>query len=392
MINVQHLAVKYRPRTLREVIGQKQVVGSIIGALRRKSIPPVILLHGPHSTGKTTIARLLAKYLNCEKPDKDHTPCEKCSSCKASNDVLAGRSVHTDVTELNAALHGGVDAIRRLESLAPQAPRYNVRIFILDEAHGITATAFRGALKLFEDPPRRAMFFLCTTDFEKLPKQIIDRCHIFKLTPIDTDLIAKRVYQVAIKEGFKPGNPKMLKKLCQQIGAASDGHMRQALGLLDNIRNYAEGQEGSINWDKMLPEIIENTPELAPYVTAQRYVAAIFSGKHPRAFLAIDNTQNHDYLVRRVLECFDLIVSSWIDEEHLVDRGKYWMLRGVHVPSKDVGKKVLLQSDGMEEIMTIYLDALDRIKNYTTDPKVTVQAATLRVMKIIRSWNKLSKS
>ncbi len=388
MIRVQHLAVKHRPLTFQQVVGQKQVVGSILGVLRTKRIPPVILLHGPHSTGKTTIARLLAKYLNCQNPGENLTPCEECSSCKAANEVLAGRSVHTDITEMNAALHGGVDAIRNLESQAPQAPRYNVRVFILDEAHGITPTAFRGALKLFEDPPRRAMFFLCTTNYEKLPEQIISRCHVFKLAPISSDLVARRVYEVAKKEGFKPGSAKILQRLCKQIGAASGGHLREALGLLDNIRNYVEGQEGDIDWDKMLPEIVENTPELAPYVVAQQYMEAIFSGSHPKAFIAIDRTQNHDYLLRRVLECFDLILSSWIDERNLVDRGKYWMLKGVPVPSKEKGKSILLKSNGMEEVLSIYLDALDRIKAYTTDPKVTVQTATLRVMKIVRKWTR----
>lgn len=157
--NDHHLANKYRPTRFSEVIGQEAAVGAILGAIRLGKLRPGLLLHGPHSTGKTSIARLYALYLNCLQPDQvTKEPCGTCQSCQLMLSVLSGQSAHPDVTEMNAALHGGIDRIRQLEMLAPQAPRFRNRIFIMDEAHQITGAAFNGALKLLEDAPARTKF------------------------------------------------------------------------------------------------------------------------------------------------------------------------------------------------------------------------------------------
>lgn len=380
--DVQHLANKYRPQRFSEVLGQDQVVGTLRGMIKRQRVSPTLLLHGPRSTGKTTIARLLPMYLNCAKPGDNGTPCRECPSCVAMLKVIQGSAVHPDVTELNVALHGGIDTIRSLESLAPQAPRFRKRVFILDEAHQITPQAFKGALKLFEDPPRRTMFILCTTNPEKIPEEIMSRCESFRLTPVDAILVAKRLYEVAVKEGFKPGSKENLQFLCKEIANATGGHLREALGLLDMVHSYTHGKRGAIDWKELVPEIVENTPELVPYVAVQKYMQGVLEGKRALPFVAIERTHNYEYFLRRVLETWQLIIGSWIDEKQLFDPSKGWMLKGMSYPPAELGRQLMERTDAIEEILRIYTEALERIKMYATDPKAVTQCATLKVVKL----------
>ncbi len=386
MGNPQHLAARYRPETFDEVVGQAHAVGSLRGMIMRNRVPPVILFQGPHSTGKTTLARLMAMYVNCQDPGDDGNACGECPSCKLMVKVIKGLSVHPDVEEMNAALHGGIDSIRNLETLALQHPRFLKRVFIMDEAHQISGPAFQGSLKLFEEPPSGTMYILCTTNPEKLPPAILDRCHAFQLHPLEVDEVARRLYEVALKEKFKPGSKKILQRLCKEIAASSGGHLRGALGLLDNIHSYTLSIKGKPDWKKMLPKIMAETPELAPYAVIQKYMQGLFEERRSLPFLAIDQVTNPDYFLAKVLESWQLIVGGWIDADSLVDNGKLWMLRGVDAPSVEAGRTILEESDDVSEILNIYTDAMERIKSYTTDSKSVLQAATLRVIRIIARW------
>jgi len=302
--------------------------------------------------------------------------------------VIKGAGIHPDVTELNVALHGGIDTIRSLEALAPQAPRFKKRIFILDEAHQITPQAFKGALKLFEDPPRRTMFILCTTNPEKIPEEIMSRCTSFRLVPVDSKLIAPRLFEVAIKEGFKPGSKENLELICNEIANATGGHLREAFGLLDMVHNYAHGKQGTLAWEQLIPEIVEQTPELVPYVAVQKYMRGVLEGKRALPFVAIERTHNFEYFLRRVIETWQLIIYSWIDKNSLFDHEKGWMLKGLTIPSVDVGRELLSRTDTVESILSIYTEALERIKMYATDPRAVTQVATLKVIKL---WSTVGK-
>jgi DNA polymerase III gamma/tau subunit len=296
--------------------------------------------------------------------------------------VIAGSAVHPDVTELNVALHGGIDTIRSLESLAPQAPRFRKRVFILDEAHQITPQAFKGALKLFEEPPRRTMFILCTTNPEKIPEEIMSRLESFRLVPVSTMGVAKRLYDVAVKEGFKPGSKENLQFLCKEIAAATGGHLREALGLLDMVHSYVHGKRGAIDWKELIPEIVEQTPEMVPYIAVQKYMQGVLKRKRALPFVAIERTHNFEYFLRRAIETWQLIFATWIDENELFDRSKGWMLKDLQFPPKEVGRKLMETTSTVESILATYTSALERIKMYATDPKAVTQVATLEVIKI----------
>jgi DNA polymerase-3 subunit gamma/tau len=376
-----HLAAKYRPTAFSEVVGQSAAVGSIVGMIRRRRVPPAIILHGPYSTGKTTLARLIAYYINCQNPDKDTgEPCKKCNSCTQMLPVLYGRSVHPDVREMNVALHGGIDNIRQLQSLASQAPRYNYLVFILDEAHQITGAAFQGALKMLEDPPKRTRYILCTTNLEKVPDTIRSRCHIFGLSPLSTDLVAKRVYSIAVAEKFRPPSKDVLKKLSLEIAAASDGHLRDALGLLDNVINFSRANKDKYDWDALVTKISTEMPELAPYKIVHAYVEAMMAGEYSYALQAVQQVSNEEYFVRRVIESFQLLFYQWIDKDALYDKGKFWMVKGVKAPCGDP------LFEDMAYVLDTYASALERIKSYGTEPRAVIEAATLRVLGKITEW------
>jgi len=371
-----HLAAKWRPKSFDEVVGQQEIVDSLRGMILSKKIDPVLIFHGPYSTGKTTLARLVAYYINCQKPNGIE-PCKECPSCKQMQPVLLGRSQHPDVTELNIALHGGIDEFRRLSSIAPQAPRYNFRVFILDEAHQTTAAAFQAAQKMFEDPPRRTRYILCTTEFQKLPATIRSRSAIFSTQPLPTELVARRLFHVAAQEGFKP--PKeQLKQLCLQIATVSDGHLRDALNLLSTVINNAKATKSKTSdWQELLTEVVKQSTELQTSEVIRAYMKAVVTRDIPAAFSALRHVTNDVYFTQQVIIAFQQIFYFWIDED-LCDRGKLWLIKGV--------PRVPTPSNTVETIPAIldeYVGALERLRTYATDPLAVLEAATLRVMKMM---------
>jgi len=380
-----HLAVKYRPTSLDDVIGQDFAVESIRGMLRRGKFPPTTLISGPYSSGKTTLARLIAYYTCCINPT-DGEPCGKCKSCLISLKAIKGESDHPDVTELNVALDGGIDVIRRLDSLAKLAPRYNYRIFIMDEAHQITRAAFQGALKLFEEPPANTRFILCTTNPEKLPDTILSRCQPINLVPMNLMVAAKRLFQIAQLEGVDL--PKdTLKKLCVDLSTTTNGHLRDALGALDNVINVlSSGGSGTID-PGMTQKLVDDATADKPYVLVQKYINALLSGSRSRAFLAVKLAHNPEYFVRSVLGVLNQILYQWVDFETLVDKDQYWVMKNIKgIPPVDFGRKLLEETDDIPAMLDDFNTALERIKTYTGDPVAILNMVTIRCFRIMDKW------
>ncbi len=226
------LARKYRPQGFEEVLGQPAVSVTLKNALSAKKIAHAYLFTGPRGVGKTTMARILAKALNCAK-GAGPKPCGECDSC-----VEIASSSSLDVLEMDAASHTGVDNVREViidtVSLAPGRDRY--KVFIIDEAHMLSMPAFNALLKTLEEPPAHVVFILATTESAKIPATIASRCQRFRFRPIAVDVLIGHLDALAQREGIA-AEPEALELLAR----SAEGSLRDAVSLLDQCHSVGDG-------------------------------------------------------------------------------------------------------------------------------------------------------
>ena len=228
---------KYRPQTFAEVIGQEHVVQTLTNAISSGMISHAYLFSGPRGTGKTTLARLLAKAVNCEnRKSGEYEPCNKCSSCL---EIMQGNEM--DLIEIDAASHRGIDDIRELRDgikFVPTKSKY--KVFILDEAHQLSKDAANALLKTLEEPPSHAIFVLATTEIHKMIPTVISRCQRFDFRRLTLPEIIKRLEIIAGKEKVK-----VERAALELIALNSGGAIRDSEGLLDQALTFA-GSRGEI--------------------------------------------------------------------------------------------------------------------------------------------------
>jgi DNA polymerase-3 subunit gamma/tau len=227
------LARKWRPRTFGDVMGQSHVVRALTHALDGDKLHPAILLTGTRGVGKTTLARIVAKGLNCEK-GVSANPCGVCSACQ---EVDGGRFV--DLLEIDAASNTGVDNVRELIDNSQYAPaRGRYKVYLIDEVHMLSKSAFNALLKTLEEPPPHVKFILATTDPQKLPVTVLSRCLQFNLKRLPQSVIREQLAKVLEQEGvaFEPG-------AVAEIARAADGSMRDGLSLTDQAIAFAGGKK-----------------------------------------------------------------------------------------------------------------------------------------------------
>lgn len=214
---------KFRPDTFEEVKGQDHIVTTLKNQIKADRVGHAYLFCGTRGTGKTSIAKLFAKAVNCENP-VDGSPCGECASCKA---IASGASMN--VIEIDAASNNGVDNIREIRDEVQYSPtegRY--KVYIIDEVHMLSIGAFNALLKTLEEPPSYVIFILATTEAQKIPITILSRCQRYDFKRITVDTIAARLTDLADREGLQ-----VEEKAIRYIAKAADGSMRDSLSLLD---------------------------------------------------------------------------------------------------------------------------------------------------------------
>ena len=255
---------KYRPQTFSDVVGQDHIVETLKGELASNKISHAYLFTGTRGTGKTSCAKILAKAVNCLDV-KDGDPCLSCDFCN-----LISTEEATDIVEIDAASNTGVDDIRVLRDqivFSPTALKY--RVYIIDEVHMLSTSAFNALLKTLEEPPEHAIFILATTEVHKLPATILSRCQRFDFRRIEPSKICERIKYIAEKESFK-----ITEQAATLIAAAADGGMRDALSILDLCLSGANditeetvtkvcGMSGNEYLNKLSDSIIAQDAEIA---------------------------------------------------------------------------------------------------------------------------------
>src|SRR5574344_1090998 len=218
----------YRPTTFEEVAGQSHIVKTLKNALANNKIAHAYLFCGPRGTGKTTMAKLFAKALNCEE-GLGHQ-CNACENCIAINE-----GVHPDVIEIDAASNNGVEEVRDLVEKVKYAPiKGKYKVYIIDEVHMMTANAFNALLKTLEEPPENVVFILATTEPHKILPTILSRCQRYDFSKVDSEDIKKRIVNILEEENIKYED-----RALDEVISLADGGVRDALSMLDQLLAYS---------------------------------------------------------------------------------------------------------------------------------------------------------
>lgn len=300
------LARKWRPQVFQDVIGQEHITQTLINAFRAERLAHAYLFSGPRGVGKTSVARILAKAMNC-KQGEPGIPCNRCPSCL---EITQGSSV--DVREIDGASNRGIDEIRELrENIRYMPSSGTYRVYIIDEVHMLTLQAFNALLKTLEEPPPHVKFIFATTEPHKVPVTILSRCQKFDFKRIPLQMIVKQLERITAEESIE-----ITRAGLSLIAREAEGSMRDAESLLDQVVSYT----GSKVQDRQITDILGIIDRSLLFETSQ----AILNGSAKRCMEIVDQIYNYGYdmkeFYRGLMDQFrNLLVSLVAPDETLLD-------------------------------------------------------------------------
>lgn len=351
---------KWRPDEFQEVKGQEHIVTTLRNQIKHDRIGHAYLFCGTRGTGKTTIAKLMAKAVNCENP-VDGSPCNKCVSCKA---IAAGNSMN--VIEIDAASNNGVDNIRQINGAVQYSPtqgRYLV--YIIDEVHMLSKGAFNALLKTLEEPPEYVIFILATTEAHMIPATILSRCQRYDFRRISIETITDRLAELLERE-----NVRATREALAYVAKAADGSMRDALSILDQCIAFHLGEE--LTYDCVLETI--GAVDIEIYI---KLMSAIVSGDTLTAVNIIDDAVWQGKDLTQIVNEFTSFVRNV-----LVLKMNPAMT--VDVTSENIPRLLELGSNLSQEYLINYINILQEAAskiNRATTKRIVLEVAVIKMCK-----------
>jgi DNA polymerase-3 subunit gamma/tau len=366
-MDYQVSARKYRPGTFDDVIGQPHVVQTLMNAVSTKRIAHAYLFSGTRGVGKTTVARILAKALNCEQGPTGH-PCNTCPNCQ---EITQGNSV--DVIEIDGASNTSVDDVREIRENVKFTPfRGQYRVYIIDEVHMLSNSAFNALLKTLEEPPAHVVFIFATTEIHKIPATILSRCQHYNFRRIARTEIIERLRHVANQDQLK-----IEERSFMALARASEGSMRDALSLLDQAIAFGGKTISHADLEVLLGAV--------PQELVQGVIKSIMVQDSPAALTVLANLldQGHDlraFCAEVVEHIRNLLVASVVP---VVTE-----LRGLIEASEEDIKQLTLDAkaltpEQLQELLTIFTQAEDSLR-LSAHPRFVMETAAVRATRLLR--------
>lgn len=360
MAQFASLARIYRPKTFSDLIGQEAVVRSLTRGLTSGTMTQAYLFSGERGVGKTTVARILAKAINCSS-GPTATPCLTCSSC---TEIAEGRS--PDVTEMDGASHTGVDDVRTLrESLVYTPLSGKSRIVIIDEVHMLSTSAFNALLKTLEEPPPHVVFILATTEAHKIPDTVLSRCQHFRFRLLSVSQISDRLLHVCRSESLT-----LDMAVITMVARAAEGSLRDALSLLDQLLRTGG--------ETLTPADVADILGVTDSALEEKMMAAILSGDLPAtlgaARTALDAGVDPRAQIRALARRFRDIMHSALDGEPL-DGPRYgWIRESVQALPLDPPPNTFF----LEQVLSVLVRGEDDLRR-SPQPAITFELLLARL-------------